>query len=193
MENLAQHWFDWLILLGFLFGLIYTMKIIRKESASVLEESTPLSWRGLVFHIPRWWTRTRTEASLLQFERTDTRYDWYARFSWIPGGTDKELHQLLNEYVEREELDYDRDDVVLELDARVVIRTPPVQEYFKDFIRVEGKASQRIEERVYLDLCLLRAADKKGYFLFESRSSVLNGMVEGPFFEEVLAELELQA
>ena len=98
----------------------------------------------------------------------------------------------MNQKVEADELDYDADDVTLVTDGRVLFRDSAIQERFKEVIRVEGKASQRIEERLYLDMCLMRDSNKQGYFLFESRSSVLNGLVEGPFFEEVLAELTLQ-
>jgi len=36
---------------------------------------------------------------------------------------------------------------------------------------------------------MMRAQNDQGYFIFESKSSVLNGLVEGPYFEESLAEL----
>lgn len=190
MENLAQHWFEWLILLGGIAAALYTMRIIRQESSSFMDEAAPVSFQGLQLQVPRWWTQTRHEDSVIQFERTDTRYDWYARFSFFPGHSETSLPDLLQQKIETDDLDYDKDDVAIETDCRVLFRHQSMRENFIEFIRVEGKASEKIENRIYLDLCLFRHRDRKGHYLFESRSSVLNGMVEGPFFEEVLAELQ---
>ena len=168
------------------------MRIIRRESSTMLEESNPITFNGLILHIPRWWTQTGFDDNSIQFERTDTRYDWYARFSWFPESSKIPLTDILHEKVEKDELDYDKDDVTIETDSRVLFRNENIQTRFKEMIRVEGKASEKIENRIYLDLCLIRDHERNGYYLFESRSSVLNGMVEGPFFEEVLAELEIK-
>jgi hypothetical protein len=54
---------------------------------------------------------------------------------------------------------------------------------------VEGKASQNVVDRIYYDIYIMRALNDDGYFIFESWSSVLNGLVEGPYFEEGLSEL----
>lgn len=80
-------------------------------------------------------------------------------------------------------------DVVFETDSRVLFRDSAIQEHFQEVIRVEGKASQNVIKRIYYDIYLMRAQDDKGYFIFESWSSVLNGLVEGPYFEESLSEL----
>lgn len=191
MDNFLNHSFDWLIVLGLLAGAAYTMRVIRRESSTMRDESVPVPFQGLILHVPKWWTQTRFEETQIQFERTDTRYDWYGRFSWIENTAEKSLPDLLNEKIEADELDYDKDDVTIETDGRVIFRHDPIREKFIQVIRVEGKASEKIENRVYLDLCLFRSPDRAGYFLFESRSSVLNGMVEGPYFEEVLGELEV--
>lgn len=189
METLLAHFWDWLILFS-LIGLgIYTMFAIRRERSDYRDEATPLTFHGLTLYMPRWWTSTRSEENLLQFERTDTRYDWYARFQKIAGS--EPLTEILGTKVEAEDLDYDKDDVVIETDPRVLFRHPSAHGF--QVVRVEGKASLRIEERIYLDVFLFRRPGDDFYFLFESRSSVLNGMVEGPFFEECLAEMEVKS
>ena len=55
-----------------------------------------------------------------------------------------------------------------------------------DMIRVEGTATQELQHRIYYDAFLIRDKVPKGFLFCESRSSILNGMLEGPFFEEVL-------
>lgn len=189
MENILNHGWEWLLLIALISGAIYTMRTIRQESSSMLEESVPHSFHGVLLHIPRWWGLTQSDPHLLRFERTDTRYDWYAQFRWIDDGQTLTLPQVLERMVESEDLDFDKDDVVIETDSRVIFRHEEAQSLFREVVRVEGKASENIENRIYLDLCLIRPQGQTGYYLFESRSSVLNGMLEGPFFEEVLTEL----
>jgi hexokinase len=72
----------------------------------------------------------------------------------------------------------------------VIFRDSEIQREFQEVIRVEGKASQKVIERIYYDIYLTRRLNEPGYFIFESKSSVLNGLVEGPYFEESLSELE---
>ena len=47
------------------------------------------------------------------------------------------------------------------------------------------------KERLYYDAFLIREI-KSGFYLYaESKSSVLNGLVEGPYFEAVMTRMEL--
>ncbi len=188
MEVIWQHAGDWLILLGLLGAGVLTLRAIRREASTFKDASFPYALNELIVPVPRWWTCTRQEPHQLQFERTDTRYDWYARFQWVPEIQERPLHEILAQKVEADELDYDKEDVAITTDPRVLFRHESARTRFTEALRVEGKASQRIEERIYLDLYLFRCPGSGGYFLCESRSSVLNGMVEGPFFEEALLE-----
>jgi hypothetical protein len=188
MDVIIKHWSDWLILIGLLAAAIYTMKIIGKEQASFQDESYEVVFSRLRLMIPRWWSITEQSDHQLRFQRTDTRYDWYALFSYLPGEADKPLADLLAEKFEQEKIEFDM-DVVFETDSRVLFRDSAIQEHFQEVIRVEGKASQNVMDRIYYDIYLMRGLGEDGYFIFESKSSVLNGLVEGPYFEESLSEL----
>jgi hypothetical protein len=191
MNIFTDHILGWLTVLIFIGGGFYTMKIIGEEKSSFKDDSYQVSFGTLLLLIPNWWTITSQTDHELRFERTDTRYDWYANFRYHPHHADKDLPKLLEEKLNLEEMEFD-EDVVFETDSRVLFRDPKVQEYFQEVIRVEGKASQRIIDRIYYDIYLMRAQNDPGYFMFESRSSVLNGLVEGPYFEESLSELEIK-
>jgi hypothetical protein len=193
MESILNHLFDWVILLLILGGAVYTLKIIRQESTDFLDESFEVEFGKLALPIPQWWSITRQENNLIQFERTDTRYDWYARFEFFPGSNEISLPDILHSKIEQEELDYDKDDVVIETNSQHLFKNAETQKYFTEVIRVEGKASQRIENRVYFDMYLFRHQSDQGYYLCESRSSVLNGLVEGPFFEECLSLIKIKS
>ena len=57
-------------------------------------------------------------------------------------------------------------------------------------VRLEGTATQEQTERLYYDAFLVREI-KSGHYLYaESKSSILNGLVEGPYFEEVMLRLD---
>lgn len=188
MDILTNHTFDWLILILLLGGAIYTLKIIGQEKSSFKQECYEVHFSDLALMIPNWWTITEQSPTALKFERTDTRYDWYASFVYFADHENRELPKLLEEKLNQEKIEFDM-DVVFETDSRVLFRDSKIQEEFQEIIRVEGKASQNVVDRIYYDIYLMRRLNDKGYFLFESRSSVLNGLVEGPYFEESLSEL----
>lgn len=188
MDIFSNHLFDWLVLLAIIGGAAYTMKIIGEEKSTFKDESYQVTFGRLILMIANWWTIVDESPEHLRFERTDTRYDWYASFRYLPHHNNKTLPQLLEEKLDLEKIEFD-EDVVFETDSRVLFRDSEIQEYFQEVIRVEGKGSQNITERIYYDIYIMRAQNDSGYFIFESWSSVLNGSLEGPYFEESLSEL----
>ena len=188
MDIFTNHVFDWLVLLALIGGAIYTMKIIGEEKTTFRDEAYQVTFGGLALTIANWWTIVEQNDQIIRFERTDTRYDWYSVFRYFPNHENKTLPQLLEEKLDLEKIEYD-EDVVFETDSRVLFRDSEIQEYFQEVIRVEGKGSQNVVERVYYDIYLMRAQNDAGYFIFESWSSVLNGSLEGPYFEESVSEL----
>lgn len=193
MEILTNHLFDWVLLFSLLAGALYTLKIIGQEKSSFKQDSYEVQFGDLTLMIPNWWSLTEQSPTQLKFERTDTRYDWYANFCYFPehqnkDGGPQDMPLILEEKLNLEGIEFDM-DVVFETDSRVLFRDDKIQEQFQEVIRVEGKASQNVVDRIYYDIYLMRRLDDKGYFIFESRSSVLNGLVEGPYFEESLSEL----
>ena len=191
MEVFTQHFGEWLILLFILGVLIYTLFIIGEEKSTFKDESYAMSFDRLKLRIPTWWTLTSSTDHKVRFERTDTRYDWFASFEYVPGSQDLDLPKILEEKLNLEGIEFDK-DVQFETDSRVLFRNQKVQEYFQEVIRVEGTASQNVVDRIYYDIYIMRGLGDSGHFIFESRSSVLNGLVEGPYFEEGLSELKLE-
>lgn len=188
MDLLNNHLFDWIVLLALLLGAVYTLKIIGQEKSSFKEDSYRVHFGDLEMMIPNWWTLTEQSATQIKFERTDTRYDWFASFRYFPDHQGLALPKLLEEKLNLEKIEFDI-DVTFETDSRVLFRDDKIQSEFQEVIRVEGKAAQDVVDRIYYDIYLMRRLNDQGYFVFESRSSVLNGLVEGPYFEESLSEL----
>jgi len=188
MELFTQHFLEWTILLVILAGAIYTLKIIGKEKSTFKDESYFVEFDRLSLMIPQWWSITKKDNQIIRFERTDTRYDWFAQFQYFPDHFNKSIPDLLEEKLNLEKIEFDM-DVVFETDSRVLFRDSEIQEYFQEVTRVEGKGSKNVVDRVYYDIYIAKGLNDQGYFIFESMSSVLNGLVEGPYFEESLSEL----
>lgn len=188
MDIFSNHLLEWLILIALIGTAIYTMKIIGQEKSTFQDECYQLTFGPLVLQIPNWWSITEQSDKRIKFERTDTRYDWYSVYEFHPMSNNEPLPELLKKKLNLEGIEFD-EDVVFETDSRVIFRDSEIQVHFQEVIRVEGKASQNVVDRIYYDIYLMRGLKEAGYFIFESRSSVLNGLVEGPYFEESLAEL----
>jgi hypothetical protein len=188
MDIFQNHITDWLILLGILGLSFYVLQTVGQESSSFKQDSYTVRFGTLSLTIPNWWTITEQAESRIVFQRTDTRYDWYSRFEYFPNHEDLPLDKILENKLNLEKLEFDQ-DVVFETDSRVLFRDSKIQEHFQEVIRVEGKASQDVIQRTYYDIYIMRGLEDQGYFIFESRSSILNGLVEGPYFEESLSEL----
>lgn len=153
-----------------------------------------LEFGEITLPVPRWWTQTdelnqQNAESWIRFERTDTRYDWFAKFHFIPGHKDTPLEKLLADKLLEEDISYDQEEVQIETDSRVLFRDPKSKIHFQEVIRVEGTATQKIIERIYYDIYVIRGLNEDGYFVFESRSSVLNGSLEGHFLKSVYQNL----
>jgi hypothetical protein len=188
MNLFIEHFFEWLLLIGLIGAAIYTLKIIGQEKSSFKDESYLVEFDQLSLMIPQWWSITKQDQGLIRFERTDTRYDWFAQYQYFPDHQGKSVPQLLEEKLNLEGIEFDM-DVVFETDSRVLFRDEKIQEYFQEITRVEGKGSKNVVDRIYYDIYITKGLNDSGYFIFESMSSVLNGLVEGPYFEESLSEL----
>lgn len=188
MDIFSNHLFGWLLVITSILGALYAMRVIRQEKSSFKDESYVVQFSNLSLMIPRWWTIVEQSEFKIRFERTDSRYYWYSVFAYYPDHQGKSLPDLLSAKLDLEKIEFDT-DVVFETDSRVLFRDSKIQEHFQEVIRVEGKGSQDVIERLYYDIYIMRAQDDAGYFMFESWSSVLHGMLEGPYFEESLSEL----
>ncbi|MFZ4714643.1 MAG: hypothetical protein ACOYL6_13060 [Bacteriovoracaceae bacterium] len=135
--------------------------------------------------MPHWWSATIEETTKLRFERTDTRYDWYAIFTWKENPENLSLESLAQNWMNEQEIEIDPDRKETSENYCEALK-----ENIEFFYRVEGTATEKESERIYYDLCFIKDKRFPQFFFAENKSSVLNGLVEGPYFEEVLKHLE---
>lgn len=184
---------SWILLGLFLLALVYTMIVIREEKASYKDNARPKNFGPYLFQVPSWWSCTTEQESLLVFERTDTRYDWKAQIFWQPDQEENlSLPERFIQILKEKKLEFDEiNSVIHEPDS--FKDHPLVRAGRWDICRVEGTATLAQVERVYYDAFLIRDLVLNKYLYCESKSSVLNGLVEGPYFEEMMGLVELSS
>jgi hypothetical protein len=174
-----EHSTSWIVvILGILF-LVYVARVIKREKKDYLATAIPFEFKNFKLLIPSWWSLKSNEENLVEYHRADTYYDWKAKFLWIPFEK-QDTEQSLKDYFAGLIIQKG-----IQFDAHEAIITE-----FPKCIRVEGTATENIEHRIYYDALLIKDINQEGYLFCESRSSILNGMLEGPYFEEVITRLQ---
>ena len=184
----TRHFWEWALVVFFLLFLFYCARAIKNEKNIFLKNLKSYFLGNFKIPCPPWWGLKKSDQKSLIFERTDTRYDWQARF-FLVRDENLPLEKLLVKKIHEKEILFDEENSDIPDDRRIS------REFFLgdmagyEFTRVEGTATRKGIDRLYLDFALIR--DKKNNLILqcESESSVLNGMVEGPYFEEVLKKI----
>ncbi len=186
LEIFAQHPIAWSLLLLFLASLVYAMRAIKKEKDIFIENAKEVVFGPYLLHVPSWWSLTENSATTLRFERTDTRYDWYAVFKL------EELIANEQTIVEEFTTEIQGRQLLFDIDSGVIHEPSSMKQHALaecEVARVEGTATQNGIERIYFDAMLARDRELKKRIWAESKSSVLNGLVEGPYFEHVIQNI----
>lgn len=188
MFFMANIW-QWLLLIGLLGFAVYCMFVIKNEKKTFIEDSYLITFGSLQIPIPNWWTLTQINDNEIHFHRSDTYYNWLAKFQYKNETEPLELTEHLENKLDAEKIEFDP-SVTIGTDPRHIIQDQSIAVQFPETIRIEGSATKDGNERVFLDWVFLRKENENSYFLFESNSSVLNGSLEGPFFEEALFQMQ---
>lgn len=181
-------WFSLLLLMGLGF---YTMWVIKNEKKSYLKNAREIHFHLFKFFIPSWWGEVATDSSnVLCFKRLDTRYEWVAHFHWITKTEDLEIIELFKKQIADRHILFDEESSIIynptDFKEGALIKSGRFE-----IVRLEGTATANREERLYYDAFLIRELSTGHYLYAESKSSVLNGLIEGPYFEEALLSLQL--
>lgn len=183
--------FEWLVFFV-LMGLgLYTMFIIKNEKKNYLQNARHMNFKKFHLTIPTWWGEVPTNnENILCFKRLDTRYDWEAHFHWIENPENKNLIELFKDRIHERKILFDEENSVIHNPSDFA-QKPLIQSGAYEMVRLEGMATADRAERLYYDAFIVREISTGHYLYAESKSSVLNGLVEGPYFEEVMQRLEL--
>lgn len=183
---LPDNLMSWLVVCIVLFLMSYTAYVIANEKTKFEEEGQWVNWNGLKLFIPSWWTKKNSDHKKLTFVRTDTHYDWYFEVSFDE--CSNSLEDFRNQYLNLNEIILDLDEAMITTQKNYLFIQEEFLNRISDFYRIESTGTQHQEERIYLDATWIKTNEGKIY-QFISRSSVLNGGIEGPYAEEVLKRL----
>lgn len=183
--------FEWLIFFLLMGFALYTLRVIKTEKANYLKNAKSIDFKKFKLIVPQWWGEVPTDsADVICFKRLDTRYDWEARFHWIEQTSEKDLVELFKEKIMERNILFDEENSVIHNPSDFKDK-PIIASGNFEMVRLEGMATADRAERLYYDAFLIREI-KSGHYLYaESKSSILNGLVEGPYFEEVMQRIEL--
>ncbi|OUR98655.1 hypothetical protein A9Q84_04355 [Halobacteriovorax marinus] len=185
---------EWLIFGGIILYAIYTMISIKEEKQAYVENSVEFEFKNFLFFLPSWWSNTTKEGEEdhVTFERTDTRYDWKATLEWNKASDEEfstPIEEVLVKRLEQFKLIFDPEESVIDTPAKFE-EFIPVIEGRVEIVHIEGTATEDVSERVYFDSYLIKDNINQAFLFAHSRSSILNGAVEGPYFEEVMRTFE---
>ncbi|MAW07407.1 MAG: hypothetical protein CME61_03885 [Halobacteriovoraceae bacterium] len=176
------HTLQWTILILSLLVLSYAAWKIKNEP-DAYEQSNKFTSLGLyTLKIPPWWGESKKTKSYLQYERLDTYYEWAASFEHLDKNSEELNEETLNQIVSELKIEFDQGFEIerFQYDNITVIRH-------------EGMGSENNIKRVYMDVAIVFNEKHNKYIRAISRSSVLNGCVEGPYFEKVLSNISLKS
>ena len=185
--GLAMEWLVFFVLMGL--G-IYTMRVIKNEKNTYIKNARIVVFKNFKLYTPSWWTQIdEANADEISFKRTDTRYDWEARFMWNTSPSEKDIQELFIDKIHQRRILFDEENSVIhnpsDFREKELIASGKYE-----MLRLEGTATADRAERLYYDAFLIRDTHNGHYMYAESKSSILNGLVEGPYFEEVMLRLE---
>lgn len=182
---------SWILLSLIMIALLYTALIIKREKKDYLKRAKLKKFFDYKLLIPPWWSSTEESPQHMRFERQDTHHNWIARFERKPCPPSLTSEEIVQKECERMEIEFGPEPPEKTTDAHFIKNHSLRERLSSQSIRLEGRAHQFQTERCYLDLVIVKQNHCPHYDLFYSRSSVLTGLIEGPYFEQVLKNLTL--
>ena len=155
----------------FLLALLYAALVVAEEKRAYRENARSFQLGRFCFSTPSWWKALPRGADKIQFTSSS---DWRGTFRTLPPNQ-QELQKSLAQQIKRQDIVFDPDSTSTH---------SPILKKTVRLFRMEGTATEREEHRIYFDAFLVECL-KTGQRLYgESKSSVLSGPLEGPWFEE---------
>ena len=176
---------EWGIVILLIFGLVYTMIVVKEEKRAYEENSIAKRIGKLLFPIPSWWGILEESENKMIFERTDTRYEWRAQYEWFSPIPEISIEEQMRDFIQTQDILFDPDSTIIQTPQQYQNHLE-VKEGRCSVVRIEGTATQNEIDRIYYDAFIIRDHQSNGFVLATSKSSVLNGLIEGPYFEATL-------
>ena len=183
---------SWLILCSLIIALLYTALVVKNERSRYLKQGQWTVFGDYQLLIPPWWTPTLHSPQALSYARTDYPSDWHAHFErkpcdpilTAPRYCSSRMHPPPSTIRPPVSGNYRRMPALCST-PKIASHWPPPP------CASSGPAGQFSTQRCHLDLLVIKHRHCPYYDLFYSWSSILYGLMEGPYFDEVLRGLRL--
>ena len=156
----------------FLTALLYTAIVIAEEKRAWRENARLFRLGRFHFPTPSWWKGVRQGDGKIFF----TSSGWQGVFRTLPP-SGQDLQESLLGKIKRRGIVFDEGSS---------LHHPPTIKKSVRSARIEGTATEDEDTRIYFDAFLLECLKTKERLYGESKSSVLSGSLEEPWFEESL-------
>lgn len=167
--------YDWITFIFILAALIYTLFTIKNEKLFIRQHGYILQWGPFKFSCPPWWIIRENKLEKLLIVSKDSKLDWSLLGTRIAGFANS--RECLQYLLQQDQIRFDTPNSPFELANQKI-----------PHCRMEGMATIMSEDRRYIDIICLQF--QQYYYVFKSESGVLQGLVEGPQFEEMLKSLK---
>ncbi len=185
--SLWKHWADWAIVIFILLGLVYTLIVVREEHASFRDSAIPIDFHHFRFLIPSWWLPKRENSHQYSFKRRDSHHDWKASLYWFDDSSDAlSLIECGRSFMREKNIQFDFGEGFVKNPMAKFKGHPSRSCDEVEMVRIEGAATKAGIERKYIDIFVAKIRKQKGHLLAVSECGILNGPLEGPYFEEVM-------
>lgn len=180
-----KFYLDWITLFLLIGFAIYTLFIIKNEKKNYLKNAQKIKLDQFTFLIPAWWEektiKDKNDQVVMHLKNAkDILCTWQAEIK---------IETLLNKDNLEEYIEKIISENFLVLDSENIIKTKKQYNEIEIF-RIEGTGTFNSEERVYFDLFVLNNSKNDQVLIAKSKSSILHGLVEGPYFEKAILEFE---
>lgn len=183
---------DWAVLSLGLGLVFYTMKAVKREFRSFSSTCIHYQLAPLELSFPVWWEINVQDSHHISFFQKKVT-DWKLSISHIIPSEDISLHQIFLQHLKEWELELDTCECTVSEKHCVgdFFLNPIFNQGILETLRVEGRGTEKGEERIYADVFFLRHRNISGLVLFRFQSAVLSGMRDGPYFEQMLKTIKI--
>ena len=195
MEHFWKYGWPWALVIASLFFLLYTLVVVKEEKKAFQESSLPFRFGPFTFCLPSWWQPLLKNRRECSFSNPKSKHHWRAtlflRDDPHPLESDEEFIQIGLSFLKEREIEFDPKEWITQ-STKDLSKHPALAQHCLRIFRLEGSATLKGTERRYIDLFGIKELNKEGHLLAISESGILSGVVEGPYFEEVMLSFSLE-
>ncbi len=190
MSNINQI-IQWIFVLILILFLLYISYKIKNEFKNYSQNKKLFKLRKFNFFVPSWWEPVRNNNEI-KFTSKSSQEVWYSSVEVIKSGDDDlPPETILDKKIEKMKITFDHGHITYknELPGNTTYQE---ENNNLNFTFKEGTGTENDSRRIYLQIAIILHKKEPNYYVItKSLSPVLDGGVEGPYFEELIKSIHL--